>query len=179
MPSSPITAVCTDSAAHCLLGVLSKVPDPRDPRGVRYPLSGVLAVAVCAVLAGARSFAAIGEWALELHDDQLEQPGLDRAPVESTMRKLFARLDAAALDRQFAVLAWCRTGQIQGRRVIAVDGKTIRGARHHNRATSDRGARPQQWRRYWGRTLWPPNRTRSQLCVTSWPGWTPLTCMDA
>ncbi|WP_462286415.1 transposase family protein [Nostocoides sp.] len=31
---------------------MRRVPDPRDPRGVRYPLVGVLAVAVSAVLAG-------------------------------------------------------------------------------------------------------------------------------
>jgi hypothetical protein len=39
------------------------VPDPRDPRGVRHPLTSLLLAAVAAVLAGARSFAAIGEWA--------------------------------------------------------------------------------------------------------------------
>ncbi|RLP68036.1 ISAs1 family transposase [Mycetocola reblochoni] len=105
------------------------MPDPRDPRGVRYPLAGVLAVAVCAVLAGARSFAAIGEWALDLDAVHLDRLGLDRAPVESTMRKLFARIDAAALDAALAVFTWCRIRQIQGRRVIAIDGKTIRGAR--------------------------------------------------
>lgn len=54
----------------------------------------MLAVAVCAVLSGARSFAAIGEWALDLSDDQLDRLELDKAPVESTLRKLFARLDA-------------------------------------------------------------------------------------
>lgn len=96
---------------------------------MRYPLAGVLAVALTAVLAGARSFAAIGEWALELREDQLARLGLHRAPVESTMRKLFARLDAAALDRRLAVLAWCRTRDVAGRRVIAIDGKTVRGAR--------------------------------------------------
>lgn len=45
------------------------------------------------------------------------------------MRKLFARLDAAALDRQLAVLTWCRTRQVDSRRVIAIDGKSVRGAR--------------------------------------------------
>jgi len=89
----------------------------------------VLAVAVCAVIAGARSFAAIGEWALDLSGDQLARLGLARAPEESTMRKLFARLDAAALDHQLSVLAWTRTRTVSGRRVIAIDGKTIRGAR--------------------------------------------------
>ncbi len=33
--------------------LLAQVPDPRDPRGVRYPLEGILAVAVSAVLTGA------------------------------------------------------------------------------------------------------------------------------
>lgn len=129
MPSSPITVPSAACDAQDLLTVLDKVPDPRDPRGLRYPLAGVLAVAVCAVLAGARSFAAIGEWAFDLSGDQLARLGLERAPVESTMRKLFARLDAVALDRQLAVLAWCRTRHIGGRRVIAMDGKTVRGAR--------------------------------------------------
>lgn len=129
MPSSPITPASVGCDAQNLLIVLDKVPDPRDPRGRRYPLVGVLAVAVCAVLAGARSFAAIGEWAFDLSEDQLARLGLERAPVESTMRKLFARLDAVALDRQLAVLTWCRTRQVGGRRVIAIDGKTVRGAR--------------------------------------------------
>ncbi len=44
---------------------LVALPDPRDRRGVRHALTGVLAVAVCAVLAGARSFTAIGEWAAD------------------------------------------------------------------------------------------------------------------
>ncbi|PFG32397.1 IS4 family transposase [Sanguibacter antarcticus] len=96
---------------------------------MRYPLAGLLAVAVCAVLAGARSFTAIGEWALDLNVEQLDRLGLERAPVESTMRKLFARLDADVLDRHLAVLTWCRTAQVGGRRVIAIDGKTVRGAR--------------------------------------------------
>ena len=129
MPSSPITPADVRPVDPQLLSVLGKVPDPRDPRGVRYPLSGVLAVAVCAVVCGARSFAAIGDWALELGAEQLDRLGLQRAPVESTMRKLLARLDAVALDRQLAVLAWCRTRHIAGRRVIAIDGKTVRGAR--------------------------------------------------
>jgi len=129
VPSSPITPADVRPVDPQLLSVLGKVPDPRDPRGVRYPLSGVLAIAVCAVVCGARSFAAIGDWALELGAEQLDRLGLQRAPVESTMRKLLARLDAVALDRQLAVLAWCRTRHIAGRRVIAIDGKTVRGAR--------------------------------------------------
>jgi hypothetical protein len=49
-----------------LLVALAAVPDPRDPRGKRYPLVSMLAVAVCAVLAGACTFAAIGDWVRDL-----------------------------------------------------------------------------------------------------------------
>ena len=102
MPSSPITdAVAQPDRAEHVLELLATVPDPRDPRGVRYPLAGVLAVAVTAVLAGARSFAAIGEWAADLPREHLTRIGLGStaSPDESTLRKLFARLDADALDR--------------------------------------------------------------------------------
>lgn len=129
MPSSPKTSASTQERAADLMSALCAVPDPRDPRGVRYRLPGVLALAVSAVLAGARSFAAIGEFAADLDVGQLERLGLARAPVESTMRKLFARLDAAAMDAALAVFAWCRVRRIGARRVIAIDGKTVRGAR--------------------------------------------------
>jgi Transposase DDE domain len=51
------------------------------------------------------------------------------APDESTLRKLFARLNAGALDRALGVWMWTRTFIVDARRVIALDGKTIRGAR--------------------------------------------------
>ncbi|MGL5811482.1 MAG: ISAs1 family transposase, partial [Nocardioides sp.] len=128
MPSSPIVCAHPDERAD-LLTTLARVPDPRDPRGVRYPFAGLLAVAVCAVVAGAKSFAAIGEFVADLGAGQLDRFGLDKAPVESTLRKLFARIDTAALDAALAMFAWCRVRHIAGRRVIAIDGKTLRGAR--------------------------------------------------
>ncbi|MFF5157941.1 ISAs1 family transposase [Streptomyces sp. NPDC000348] len=49
-------------------------------------------------------------------------------PAESTIRRLFARIDADALDR--AVGAWLADRQTrgQGLRGLAVDGKSLRGA---------------------------------------------------
>ena len=130
MPSLPITdAVAQPGRAGHLLELLGTVPDPRDPRGVRYPLAGVLALAVTAVLAGARSFAAIGEWAADLPGEHLTRIGLASSPDESTMRKLLGRLDADQLDRVLGAWLWTRSGVIDGRRVIALDGKTVRGAR--------------------------------------------------
>jgi predicted transposase YbfD/YdcC len=132
MPSSPTPPADANPTRHeRLLEALQRVPDPRDRRGVRYPLVGVLALAVTATVAGCRSFAAIGQWAAETTTDTLASFGLARmsAPEESTLRKLFARIDADALDAALGVWMWTRTFTVEQRRVIAIDGKTIRGAR--------------------------------------------------
>ena len=82
-------------------------------------------------MAGARSFAAIGQWAGELTGAQLSALGLSRgvAPDALTFRKVLARLDASVLDQMIGAFVWTRTRVAGGRRVIAVDGKTVRGAR--------------------------------------------------
>jgi DDE_Tnp_1-associated len=46
-----------------LLAYLATVDDPRGRAGRRTPLVAILAIAAAAVLTGARSFAAIAEWA--------------------------------------------------------------------------------------------------------------------
>jgi len=74
LPSSPITAALEQLqdlpagdraalASQCpdLAEYLERVPDPRDPRGVRHTLTSLLLAAIGAVLAGAQSLAAVGE----------------------------------------------------------------------------------------------------------------------
>ena len=48
-----------------LLGYLATVTDPRTRAGRRHPLVAILVLAAAAVLAGARSIAAIAEWAAD------------------------------------------------------------------------------------------------------------------
>ncbi|WP_245880420.1 transposase family protein [Streptomyces zhaozhouensis] len=113
-----------------LVELLGQVPDPRKRRGIRHPVGGLIAVAVCAVLAGARGFTAVGEWAQDASVASLARLGLARGPVdESTLRRLFARLDADLLDAVLGAWAVTRAAVVAGRRVIAIDGKTVRGAR--------------------------------------------------
>jgi predicted transposase YbfD/YdcC len=118
------------------LHALSAVQDPRTARGVRYPLAGLLTVAVCAVMAGASSFTAIADWLHDLDDIARARLGFIRkAPAATTIWRLLTRLDA---DHLATVLAgWLRT-RVQPRAtprprrhriIIAVDGKTMRGAR--------------------------------------------------
>jgi predicted transposase YbfD/YdcC len=82
------------------------------------------------VLAGSRSFAAIGQWAADAGPDVLAALGADRGPAEeSTYRRAFALVSPDILDRVLG--AWLHTRAVRagGRLVIAIDGKTVRGAK--------------------------------------------------
>jgi predicted transposase YbfD/YdcC len=136
-------------AGHCpgLAEHLACVPDPRDPRGVRHTLTSLLLAAAAAVLAGARSFTAIGEWVTDASPRVLAALGVRydplaqrfRPPDEATIRRVLEAVDAAALEA--AVGSWLaarlqatrpppsRAGPRQ-RRAMAVDGKAVRGTRH-------------------------------------------------
>jgi len=127
-------APVTDGEHNDLLNALMKVPDPRDPRGIRYPLSAVLTVAVCAVMAGASSFAAITDWLHDLDEHARIRLGFgDGVPAGTTMWRLLVRLDPTLLATVLAGWLHTRTRPSplprRYRRVIAVDGKTLRGAR--------------------------------------------------
>jgi predicted transposase YbfD/YdcC len=131
MSSSPTAAARVVSDPQGLLAVLGRVVDPRHRRGVRHPLVGLLAVGIAATLSGARSFAAITEWLADQEAAVGAALGLrpGRAPDASTFRRVFARLDADLLDAVVGAWMWTATRLVEGRRVIAVDGKTVRGAR--------------------------------------------------
>ena len=114
-----------------LLKVLSSVPDPRKRRGVRHGCGALLAVGVAAVLAGAKSFTAIGEWAADADPRVLADLGMPgTAATESTFRRLFAMVDADELDQRLGAWAAAREAIVEGRRVYAIDGKTVRGAKN-------------------------------------------------
>ena len=135
-------------AGECpgLAEYLARVPDPRDRRGVRHTLTSLLLTAVAAALAGARSFAAAGEWAADAPPQVLAALGVRRDPLterfqppdEATIRRVLETVDASALDA--AVGSWAAArlraaGQKQEhdprrRRAVAVDGKAVRGTRH-------------------------------------------------
>jgi hypothetical protein len=93
----------TAEAGH-LLAYLATIPDPRQRRGRRHPLLAILAMAAAAVLTGARSVAAIAEWAADAPQPIRAALGARRdapdhwaVPAEATIRRTLARLDATAL----------------------------------------------------------------------------------
>jgi len=112
-----------------LFEILCGFPDTRKRRGVRHKVQSILATAICAVLAGARSFASMAEWAAEQSKETLKRLGskYGKPPSERTYRRVLGKIDVEELD--------CRTGiwmAEQQRLVVgtglALDGKTVRGS---------------------------------------------------
>jgi predicted transposase YbfD/YdcC len=133
-------------AGHCpgLAGHLAGVPDPR---GVRHTLTSLLLAAVAAVLAGARSFTAIGEWAADAPPPVLAALGVRYDPLAGCFRPP-NEASSAGCWRRWTRPRWrlrwgcgwlpgCRPAGLppsragpRQRRVVAVDGKAVRGTRH-------------------------------------------------
>ena len=117
-----------------LIDHLRTVADPRMKRGIRHRMLSMLTVAVCAVLSGAKSYIAIGEWAKRSTQDIRKRmgcrfdpkTGLFVAPSEPTLRRTLQAVDAHALDT--AVSQWLITQAPVAGNAIALDGKTARGS---------------------------------------------------
>lgn len=127
---------------------LKAVPDPRSRRGRWYSLTSILLVCAAAAVSGARTIDELAEWGARADTGLLATLGVRRhllhwrhAPSRSAIGRVLERLNADALDA--AVGAWLAhrrtavTAAPGRRRVIAVDGKALRGS-----------ARPGQPRRH-------------------------------
>ncbi|MEV4763319.1 transposase family protein [Micromonospora chokoriensis] len=88
-----------------LLQALARVPDPRDAGGRSHPLSGLLAIAVAAVVSGSSRFVEIVEWAADLPDAAWSRLGATRDAFTGARRVP----DDSALDA--AVVAGCSDGR--------------------------------------------------------------------
>jgi predicted transposase YbfD/YdcC len=122
--------------ASGLLAYLAMVHDPRRASGRRHPLVAVLALAAAAVLAGARSVAAIAEWAADAPQPVRAALGARRdapdrwvVPAEATIRRTLGRVDPTALAAVIGAWLSDHDHPAQRRRAVAVDGKTLRGAK--------------------------------------------------
>jgi predicted transposase YbfD/YdcC len=119
-----------------LYAYLAKVPDPRDPRGVRHPLVAVLAQVCCALLCGARHLTAIAEWGRHHPVELLAALGFTRkkTPACSTLHDLLQDLDWAQLETQLRAWVAAVEGHLGAdapaarEEALALDGKTQRGA---------------------------------------------------
>ncbi|MFE7530802.1 transposase family protein [Kitasatospora sp. NPDC057542] len=119
-----------DVAGLSLAERLWALPDPRRRRGVRHPFVAVLLVAASAVVAGARSYAAIGQWSTSAPQQALARLGarvagvlgVRVAPSAATIRRIVNLVCPGGL----ADLTGADPG---GADSVSVDGKAARGSR--------------------------------------------------
>jgi len=117
-----------------LLHFLNEIPDPRSRNGRQHPLSAVLALACCAILCGARSYAAIGQWAHDHDIELMHRLGFTRRPPKSGgIRKVLMAVGPSALEvalTRWAEAALGRQPPADAGRpdAFAMDGKSARGS---------------------------------------------------
>jgi hypothetical protein len=119
-----------------LIKRLRAIQDPRMPRGVRHKKVSVLAISICALMSNARSFKAIAQWAQRCSQNMLKRLGCRynektkryEPPSEPTIRRFLQTVNTQSVDQ--ALCGWLHS--LSGNGPIAVDGKSLRGARQKN-----------------------------------------------
>ena len=109
--------------------LLAEIKDPRRAEGKLYRLPEVVLFAILAIVAGANSYRAVHSF-IDVHLAQLRDAfGVKwrKAPAYTTIRGS-GQLDPASVEAVFrrhaAILN--DAAEIQGRRHVAIDGKTLR-----------------------------------------------------
>ena len=104
----------------------AELTDPRIDRTRLHDLLDIVAIAICAVVAGAESWDDIedfGNAKVGWLKSFLDLP--NGIPSHDTFRRLFERLDPEEFQRGF--LGWVEAlHEATGRQVIAIDGKALR-----------------------------------------------------
>ncbi len=129
----------TEPAAGSLYDVFAEIPDPRHRRGTVYPLAAALTLVATAMLCGCRSLAAVAQWG---HDYNHLAPLLGfsrrakdgagyRTPCASALHTLPAARPAAVFEAALTRWVLAQGGADLEQRVVALDGKTLRGTQGH------------------------------------------------
>lgn len=111
-----------------LIDHLGEVPDPRMARTQRHEILDILAIALCAVIGGADHWTEVVEFGQAKHKwfaGFLKLP--NGIPSHDTFARVFRLINTEALEQ--TCHEWLRSvaGRVQG--VVAIDGKSVRGAR--------------------------------------------------
>ena len=123
------------SIAGNLLSFLATVPDPRSRHGRQHPLSAILAlVGVAPILCGARSYAAIGQWAHDQDITLMHRLGFTRRPPKmGGIRKVLIALNLMVFEH--ALTRWAESllsrpiaAELSPPEAFALDGKSARGS---------------------------------------------------
>ncbi len=131
LPAATIKPSLRLAQWQSLYELFSDLPDFRSPHGRLHKVSTVVSIAAAAVLAGARGYLAVTEYAARLTQRQLAavraycNPKTQRyqAPGLNAIWRVLTHLDAEMLDQRIGQWFAQLSPQLQA---LAVDGKTLR-----------------------------------------------------
>ncbi|HYE72785.1 MAG TPA: ISAs1 family transposase [Blastocatellia bacterium] len=120
---------------------LAEIADFRQASGRRYELTSILLLACVAMMCGARSEQAIADWGENYGRRWLQRLGIkrQRGPSQSTIHRVLKGIDCRQLEAALArwsqsVLGMQRETTAQALEGVAMDGKTLRGAKRQRAA---------------------------------------------
>jgi hypothetical protein len=134
-PLPPACPVRTNRLNSLCERMGQEVTDPRDARGVRHKLAGLLSLTGLAVSAGCKGPHAIVEFAKSLSPGQLRRlrcrrnpsnPRQYQVPCERTFRRLLKQVDPDQLKN--VVVDWMEADDPAPLRVVHGDGKVVKNA---------------------------------------------------
>lgn len=128
-PARPARLVA-EADLSSMYSALQALPDPRSAHGRRYDLAFLLTCLVAALLCNCNSTQAVGQWCRE-HRSLLRRsfgPRRHLTPCASLYRRVLPRLSAEHVEALLAT--WVQaTRPTDDCEAVAMDGKTVRGAR--------------------------------------------------
>ncbi|MDE2164657.1 MAG: ISAs1 family transposase [Alphaproteobacteria bacterium] len=114
------------------LSLLATIPDPRRAEGKLYQLPHILLFSILAVVSGANSYRGICTF-IKIHRRKLNKAfkiGWKRPPAHTAIRYILQGLRATDVEKVFREHAanLNRAGAGLGTRVVAFDGKALKGS---------------------------------------------------
>jgi predicted transposase YbfD/YdcC len=117
-----------------LADILAEIPDVRQESGKRHPLSGMLVLAVVAMMCGYKTVNAIAEWGQNYGEKYQSSFGFERHgyPSKATWYRVLGQVDIEELERRLG--GWAQeciqAAPVPSKRDgISIDGKTLRGSK--------------------------------------------------
>jgi predicted transposase YbfD/YdcC len=118
-----------------LVATFADLPDPRVIGRCDHDLLDIVVLALCAVMSDAEGWDDIEDWGVERQAWLRQYLKLRNGiPGHDTIRRVFEALSPAALESRFVEWVQGVCGAVDGR-VIAIDGKALRGSRSVARDT--------------------------------------------
>jgi len=116
-----------------LLSIFSTVEDPRSHINQLHKLEDILVIGIISVICGAdtwKNMTAYARSKVDFLSTFLELP--NGIPSQDTFKRVFTAIEPSQFENCF--VKWVRElARLNSKEVVAIDGKTIRGAKKHGK----------------------------------------------